>query len=87
MTVTPIRPEVAPKLDVEREMLDFFAMKLRDYVAENGEPRSVAFVLVGPDRGDASSTAYSWAPGDEESSRLQCCATAAAVLMKRAIDV
>ena len=86
MTVTPIRPEVAPTLDVEREMLDFFAMNLRGYIEEHGEPpRSLAFVLVGPDRGDACSTGYSWTPGDEESSRLHCCATASAVLMKRAI--
>lgn len=86
MTVTPLRPDVMPALDVEREMLDFVAMKLRDYVTETGaSPRSIALVLVGPDHGDALSIGYSWTPGDEESSRLQCCAVASAVLMKRAI--
>lgn len=87
MTVTPIRPEVAPTLDVEREMLDFFTMRLRQYVDQYGEPRSLAIVFVGPDSGASVSEASSWTPTDDNSSRLQCCATASAVLMKRAIGV
>lgn len=85
MTVTPLRPDVMPALDVEREMLDFVTTRLREYCADHGEPRSIAFVLVGPDTGDATTIAYSWTPTNEEASRLQCCATASAVLMKRAI--
>ena len=85
MSVVPITPNVEPQLDVEREMLDFVAMKLREYCAEHGEPASIALVLLGGDTGDGYTIAYSWSPGDENRSRLQCCAVASAVLMKRAL--
>lgn len=86
--VHPITADVQPQLDIEREMLDYVSMKLRDYVTGNGEPPfAIALVLVGRDHGEAKTEASSWAPGDEDSSRLHTCAVAAAVLTKRALGV
>ena len=86
--VSPIRPDVAPAMDIGREMIQFVAEKINEYVTENGyQPASIAFVLIGPDTGDAVTIGQSWSPGDENRSRLQCCATASAVLMQRALGL
>lgn len=86
--ITPIRPDVAPRMDITREMLQYVSECLNDYVAEHGEPPvSIAFVLIGPDKGDSVTNGYSWSPGDEDKSRLQSCAVASAVLMKRALGL
>ena len=86
--VAPIRPTVEPAMDVRREMVQFVAEEIARYVEQTGqEPFSIAFVLLGDDRGDAYSFVNSWTPGDENRSRLQCCATASALLMKRALGV
>lgn len=82
----PIRRDVLPKLDVEREMLAFVDEKLNDYRRQYGEPPfAIAMVLVGPDKSDSASSACSWAPGNEDSSRLMTCSVASALLLKRAI--
>lgn len=84
----PIKPGIVPKLDVEREMLGFVGDKLREYIEEYSEPpAAIAFVLIGPDRGDAAAVAYSWNPRNENTSRLQTCSTASALLMKRALGL
>lgn len=84
----PIRPDVEPTLDIEREMADHVRESVRDYIAENGGPPvTIAFVLIGPDDGAHAAIARSWSPGNEQRSRLQACATAAAVLMKRALGL
>ena len=86
--VHPITADVQPTLDIEREMLDYVAMKLRDYVTAIGEPPfSIALVLVGRDHGEAKTEASSWAPGDEDSSRLHTCAVASVALTKRALGI
>lgn len=85
---TPIRPDVVPSLDVEREMVDHVRETIREYIEEHGGPPvSIAFVLIGPSEGDTAATARSWSPGNEQRSRLQVCATASAMLMKRALDL
>lgn len=84
----PIRPDVVPALDVEREMADHVRETVREYIEENGVPPvTIAFVLIGEDDGAAATIARSWSPGREERSRLQACATAAAVLWKRALGL
>lgn len=86
--VAPIRPDVQPAMDIPREMIQFVAEKINEYVKENGcEPVSIAFALIGPDAGNSISSAWSWSPGDENRSRLQCCSVASALLMKRALGV
>lgn len=87
-TPIPIRPDVEPAMNVGREMVQFVAEKINEYVNEHGfPPTSIAFVLVGPDRAEAQTIGQSWSPGDEDRSRLQCCAVASAVLMKRALGL
>lgn len=86
--VEPIRSDITPAMDTGREMVQFVAEKINDYVNENGyPPASIAFVLVGPDNGDAHTIGQSWSPGDETRSRLHSCAVASAVLMKRALGL
>lgn len=86
--IAPIRSDVAPQLDVEREMLDFVALQLQSYRADYGcAPASIALVLVGDATGDEGTDATSWTPANDRMSRLHVCAIAAAVLWKRALGV
>lgn len=82
--IVPIKPEIEPTIDVEREMLDFTAMKLRDYVQEYGAPASIALVLIGPNKAGSHTLAYSWSPKDS-TSRFHTCSVAAMALSKRAL--
>lgn len=79
-SVHPIRPEIIPTLDVERELIDYCAEKIRMHYATHGEVNSIAFVLIGE-----VSTAHSWSPRHESASRGECCGYAAALLLKRAV--
>ena len=80
VVVEPIRSDVTPAMDAGREMLQFVAEKINDYVAAHGEPpASIALVLVGPDFAESATHASSWSPGDETKSRLHCCAVASAM--------
>lgn len=83
----PIRDDVVSALDVGREMVQYVAEQMNAYVAEHGEPLAIAFVLVGRDRIGAQSVACSWAPSDDQSTRLHTCAVASAVLMQRALGL
>lgn len=86
--VSPIGPGIVPEIDVEREMIQFVAEKLRDYRETYGMvPEGIAVVFVGQDHSDGVSVAQSWSPGNEERSRLHCCAVGSALLMKRALGV
>jgi hypothetical protein len=80
-SVIPIAEGVLPHFDTEREMIDWFAVKLRGFAAEKGEPVAVAAVVFS--RGTAA--AYSWSPSDDGPSRGECCGFAAALLLKRAV--
>lgn len=83
--VQPIRDGIEPTLDIERELIEYAIDKIRRYCEEHGPPASIALVLIGEARGDAKSQAYSWSPGDDNSSRLHTCSVASAMLMDRAI--
>lgn len=84
----PIRPDVVPTVDAEREMLNFFAAKLRENCDLNGRPpHSVAFVFVSHDKVGQQTEGYSWSPTDEESTKLHTCSVASAVLLKRAVGL
>jgi hypothetical protein len=86
--VEPIRSHILPVMDAGREMVQYVAEQLANYVSENGEqPAAIAFVFVGPDKAASDTSAYSWTPLDDDRSRLQCCAVASAVLMKRALGI
>lgn len=82
----PIRPGVEPDLDVARELRDYAWGKVDDYVAQHGEPHSIAFVLIGRDAVGTPSIAYSWSPRDEGSTLLHSCSVAAALLTRRALE-
>ena len=86
--VAPIRPDIEPTVDVERELRDYTWDRIRGYVERNGEPPvSIAIVLLGRDHGGSADEAHSWSPGEEERSRLHCCSTASALLLKRALGL
>ncbi len=86
--VQPIKPGIMPEIDAEREMLSYVAETLRKYHDEHGAPpMAIAFVLVGPDLAEATTSAYSFAPADTQSSSLHTCSVAAAVLWKRALGM
>lgn len=85
--VQPIREGIEPRLDIERELIDYAVERIHSYCKEYGPPASIVFVLIGANKANTMTEAYSWTPQDEDSSRLQCCATASAVLMKRALGI
>lgn len=79
----PIRPDVEPAFDVERELGQYCAERIRSYVERFGHPpQSIAIVLIGG-MGEISE-AHSWTPLDETHSRGEACAYAALLLNERA---
>ena len=81
--VTPIRPEIEPRYDGEREMVDYLASKVRQYADEAGAPPTAVAVVFLSDFGEFDQ-AYSWSPGEHR--RHATCARAAVLLTKRALD-
>lgn len=78
-TIRPIRPDIEPTMDVERELIDWCIEQVRGHVKAHGAPRSIAIALIGQ-----TSTVNSWSPGNEDQLRGECCGYAAALLLKRA---
>ena len=87
MTVVGIRPDIAPEVDQRREMLDFLAIQIDRYVEAHGSmPHAVAIGLIGDPRdGNTYSTAATWAPGDEGSSRLHTASVASILFANHAM--
>lgn len=86
--VVPISQDVLPRTNTEQEMLDFVAIQLQNYRSDYGcSPVTIAVVLIGEDDANGYTDANSWSPTNEQRSRLQACATAAAVLWKRALGL
>lgn len=84
----PIRSDIEPTVDVEREMVDYCRDRLAAYCKKHGTPpATIAIALVGSNHAEAVSEAYSWSPKDENLSRLHACSTAAALLFKRALGL
>lgn len=58
----PIRSEVTPKFDGEREVIDFCALRVREFAFNQGHPPTrVVMVLMGKDasgQGEASTTSF-----------------------------
>lgn len=84
---TPIRADIEPEFDAERELVDYFMGKVRKFRLETGRaPESVAVALMGDnDKGSFSTLAHSWSLKDERT-RFETCSIAAAMLTKRAFD-
>lgn len=71
---TPIRPDIVPRFDGEREMLDFLASKLREYCDEAGQaPAAVAVVFLSD-------------LGEHDQRRHVTSSRAAGLLLKRATE-
>jgi hypothetical protein len=83
-----IRPGVEPEIDAAREMRDWAWAQIEHHSAGAGVPAaSIAIVLLGRDRhGRHHATVNSWSPLAEDTSRLQVCAAAAALLQQRALE-
>jgi hypothetical protein len=62
MTVTPIKPDIEPKLDVERELVEFCMGAIKSHIEKYGEPAAIALALIGPDAPDTTSTTSLWSP-------------------------
>lgn len=80
----PIRDNIVPGFDEEREMLDYCAKELREFREEAGFAATrIAMVLIGTNGEIQFSRCNSWAPAD--STKIETCSMAAALLLKRAI--
>ncbi len=78
----PIRDGVVPKLDLEREMLDYCQGRIAAHVKRYGEaPDAIAIVT----QSAKGRTAHSWSPV-KGSDMLTTCATAAALLLHRSTE-
>lgn len=80
--VKPIRPGVEPKLNVERELIEWAKDRIIDFTVKHGAPHSIALVLSNKDQIGAQS----WTPYENGPSRAENCGAAAAVLLKRAVS-
>jgi len=81
----PIRKNIEPEFDTEREMLDYCAKELREFREHAGiAPMRIAIVLIGDDGEAQHSRCNSWSI--EGASRLETCSMAAALLTKRAVE-
>lgn len=84
----PIKKGIGLEFDVERELADFFAMKLRSFrdSADALPPEAVAIVLLGKGRGERLvSIATTWSPSNTMS-LFEISAMGAALLTKRATE-
>lgn len=84
----PIKKGIDVQFDVERELMDFFAMKLRNFrdAADASPPEGVAIVLLGKSPGDRLvSIATTWSPSNTLS-LFEISAMGAALLTKRATE-
>ena len=82
--VTPIRKDVDPKLDEERELLDWCMTQVRRH-KKHCSPTSVAIVLLGhTDDGKFITTINSWSL-DEKRTRIETCSVASTLLLQRAM--
>jgi len=79
--IQPIRSDIVPELDVEREMIDFCMAKVREFAKERGEPRSIALVLIGENADHVAS----WTP-KLKTDRREVRAYAGARLLRDATD-
>ncbi len=81
---TPIKADIEPKFDIEREMIDYFMKELRQFRLVAGVPPDcVAVVLLGSNDETLHSRCNSWSI-DENATRLGTCSMAAALFLKRA---
>lgn len=86
--IVPIRNGVTPELDVERELIDYFAEQVKGFREEHGIPVSrVAIALLGRDgkKKMVYSRTSSW-DTREEASRLELCGAAATLFLQRAME-
>lgn len=82
-TPTPIRSDVVPAADLSREMLDYCAIRLAKHRKEFGDdPDRIAFVTMSKKGKMVHS--FSMQP-DAEQDCLATCASAAALLLSRAL--
>lgn len=82
----PLRKDLQVTVDMEREMLDWCATQLREFREGSGcTANKIALVLLGDDGSDQYSSTSSWSPGG--GSRVEVCSVAAALFMRRAVDI
>lgn len=76
----PIRPGVAVECDAEREMVEYLMCRVKNHMARWGEAPHTAAIVTTSIRGRCAHS-FSLLP---DSDRLEVCATAATLLMRRA---
>lgn len=77
---TPIRADIVPQFDGEREMVDYLVGRVRIYAERWGRAPAAAAVVFLSDYGEADE-AHSWTPGPLR--KGASCARAAALLLER----
>ena len=83
---TPLRPGIVPEVDFGRELLDFCATRITQYIDDNcTAPTSIALVLSGHDDDRRYTDAYHY-DASETRTKLETCSVASAVLLKRAME-
>jgi hypothetical protein len=83
--IVPIKSDIEPQFDTERELADFAATEIRRFCAHVGAaPQAIAIVLIGKDDSGTYTKVNSWSP-DSSRSRFETCSMGAALLTERAI--
>lgn len=85
-SIVPIRDNIEPGIDAERELIDWCLTRLRTFREDAGvPPEQIAIVLIGLDRNDEMySLANSWDVYSRRT-RLETCSMAATLLTARAM--
>lgn len=81
----PIRSEIEPKEDLEREIIDWLMKEVRLFREHTGlPPGRIALVLIGNDANEGQFTrCNSWSP--EGGTRFETCSMAAMLFTQRAL--
>lgn len=83
--ITPIREDIRPELDLERELLEWCQARIKQFTTESKiEPSRIAMVLIRPGDGEREMrTMCSTWDVEDKAARVETCALAALLLQER----